>query len=153
MGNGRGVSRTKRAKNRKEASRFAKKSNNIGGRGGKRPGVGRKKKAVVEKAKNGNPGGRSLSVLDIPEIEGAEMSEPHDFLSTTQKDGTEFQAKEIYTETWEWLKEVGVSQKVPTPLIERYTMCAARWIQCEELTSKFHKSNQTDVYGYNLWDM
>ena len=129
------------------------KSNNIGGRGGKRPGVGRKKKAVVEKAKNGNPGGRSLSVLDIPEIEGAEMPKPHDFLSTTQKDGTEFQAKEIYTETWEWLKEVGVSQKVPAPLIERYAMCAARWIQCEELTSKFHKSNQTDVYGYNLWDM
>ena len=75
------------------------KSNNIGGRGGKRPGVGRKKKAVVEKAKNGNPGGRSLSVLDIPEIEGAEMPKPHDFLSTTQKDGTEFQAKEIHTET------------------------------------------------------
>ena len=61
------------------------KSNNIGGRGGKRPGVRRKKKAVVEKAKNGNPGGKSLSVLDIPEIEGAEMPEPHDFLSTTQK--------------------------------------------------------------------
>ena len=27
------------------------KSNNIGGRGGKRPGAGRKKKTVVEKAK------------------------------------------------------------------------------------------------------
>ena len=64
------------------------KSNNIGGRGGKRPGVRRKKKSVVEKAKNGNPGGRSLTVLDIPEIERAEMPEPHDFLSTTQKDGT-----------------------------------------------------------------
>lgn len=126
------------------------KSNNIGGRGGKRPGAGRKKKSVVEKAKNGNPGGRSLTVLDVPEIERAEMPELHDFLSTTQKDGTEFQAKEIYTETWEWLKEVGVSQKVPAPLIERYTMYAARWIQCEELTSKFHKSDQTDVYGYNL---
>ena len=29
------------------------KSNNIGGRGGARPGAGRKKKAVVEKATNG----------------------------------------------------------------------------------------------------
>ena len=75
------------------------KSNNIDGRGGKRPGAGRKKKSVVEKAKNGNPGGRSLTVLDVPEIERAEMPKPHDFLSTTQKDGTEFQAKEIYTET------------------------------------------------------
>ena len=89
-------------------------------------------------------------VLDVPEIERAEMPKPHDFLSTTQKDGTEFQAKEIYTETWEWLKEVGVRQKVPAPLIEKYAMYAARWIQCEEPTSKFHKSDQTDVYGYNL---
>ncbi|WP_277062744.1 hypothetical protein [Solobacterium moorei] len=81
MGNGRGVSRTKRAKS------------NIGGRGGKRPGVRQKKKAVVEKAKNGNPGGKSLSVLDIPEIEGAEMPEPHDFLSTTQKMEQSFKPK------------------------------------------------------------
>ena len=36
------------------------KSNNIGGRGGKRIGAGRKKKSVVEKALNGNPGGRTL---------------------------------------------------------------------------------------------
>ena len=27
-------------------------------------------------------------MLDTPEIEGAEMPKPHDFLSTTQKDGT-----------------------------------------------------------------
>ena len=39
------------------------KSNNIGGRGGARPGAGRKKSAVKEKANNGNPGGRRLEVL------------------------------------------------------------------------------------------
>ena len=43
------------------------KSNNTGGRGGARPGAGRKKSAVREKAENGNPGGRRLEVLDIPE--------------------------------------------------------------------------------------
>lgn len=52
------------------------KSNNIGGRGGARPGAGRKKTAVSEKAKNGNPGGRKLEVLDIPEVEGVEMPNP-----------------------------------------------------------------------------
>ena len=46
------------------------KSNNIGGQGGARPGAGRKKSAVKEKAENGNPGGRPLEVLDIPEVEG-----------------------------------------------------------------------------------
>ena len=45
------------------------KSNNTGGRGGARPGAGRKKSAVKDKVENGNPGGRKLEVLDIPEVE------------------------------------------------------------------------------------
>lgn len=61
------------------------KSNNIGGRGGARPGAGRKKSAVKEKANNGNPGGRRLEVLDIPDVEGVEMPKPHDFLSAEQE--------------------------------------------------------------------
>ena len=80
------------------------KSNNIGGRGGARIGAGRKKSAIKEKAQNGNPGGRTLETLDIPEIEGAEMPKPHEFLSEKQRDGNELQAKEIYQETRERLK-------------------------------------------------
>jgi hypothetical protein len=112
------------------------KSNNIGGRGGKRPGAGRKKSAVTEKAAAGNPGGRPLMVLDIPEIEGAEMPKPHEFLSATQHDGSTLQAGDIYRETWEWLQKIGVAQKVSPQLLERYAMCSARWIQCEEMTTK-----------------
>ena len=63
------------------------KSNNIGGRGGARPGAGRKKTAVKDKAAAGNPGGRRLEMLDIPEVEGVEMPKPHDFLSAEQRDG------------------------------------------------------------------
>ena len=85
------------------------KSNNIGGQGGARPGAGRKKSAVKNKAENGNPGGRKLEVLDIPEVEGVEMPKPHDFLSAEQRDGSELQAKEIYEETWKWLKQIGLS--------------------------------------------
>ena len=58
------------------------KSNNIGGRGGKRPGAGRKKKALTEKVESGNPGGRTLNVLDIPDVSGVDMPKPHDFLSS-----------------------------------------------------------------------
>ena len=36
-------------------------------------GAGRKKTAVKDKAAAGNPGGRPLEVLDIPEMEGVEM--------------------------------------------------------------------------------
>ncbi len=88
------------------------KSNNTGGRGGARPGAGRKKSAVREKAENGNPGGRRLEVLDIPEVEGVDMPKPHEFLSAEQRDGSTLQAEEIYTETWEWLKKVGCAAKV-----------------------------------------
>ena len=112
------------------------KSNNIGGRGGARPGAGRKKSAVKEKANNGNPGGRRLEILDIPDVEGVEMPKPHDFLSAEQRDGSELQASEIYEETWQWLKKIGCASKVSPQLLERYAMCSARWIQCEEMTNK-----------------
>ena len=112
------------------------KSNNTGGRGGARPGAGRKKSAVREKAENGNPGGRRLEVLDIPEVEGVDMPKPHEFLSAEQRDGSTLQAEEIYTETWEWLKKLGCAAKVSPQLLERYAMCSARWIQCEEMTNR-----------------
>ena len=113
------------------------KSNNTGGRGGARPGAGRKKSAVKEKAENGNPGGRRLEVLDIPEVEGVDMPKPHEFLSAEQRDGSTLQAEEIYTETWEWLKKVGCAAKVSPQLLERYAMCSARWIQCEECITEY----------------
>ena len=112
------------------------KSNNIGGRGGARPGAGRKKSAVKDKAAAGNPGGRPLEVLDIPEMEGVEMPKPHDFLSAAQRDGSPLQATAIYENTWKWLKQIGCASKVSPQLLERYAMCSARWIQCEETTSK-----------------
>ncbi len=112
------------------------KSNNIGGRGGARPGAGRKRTAVKDKAAAGNPGGRKLEMLDIPELEGMDMPEPHEFLSAEQRDGSPLQAKEIYGNTWEWLKRIGCAAKVSPQLLERYAMCSARWIQCEETTSK-----------------
>ena len=112
------------------------KSNNTGGQGGKRPGAGRKKKAVTEKAANGNPGGRRLTVLDIPDVEGAAMPKPKDILSAKQRDGTELRAKEIYEETWQWLNKIGCAAYVSPQTIERYAMCVARWIQCEEMTNE-----------------
>ena len=110
------------------------KSNNVGGRGGARAGAGRKKKAVIDKIteKSNQP----IEVLDIPEVEGVEMPKPKDILSATQRDGKSFMAKEIYEETWEWLKKIGCHTVVSPQVIERYAMCAARWIQCEQMTNE-----------------
>ena len=111
------------------------KSNNIGGHGGARSGAGRKKTAVKDKIESGKTS-RTPTVLDIPEVEGVEMPKVHDFLTSEQRDGSTLQAKEIYEETWEWLKKVGCAAKVSPQLLERYAMCSARWIQCEEMTNK-----------------
>lgn len=110
------------------------KSNNVGGRGGARAGAGRKKKAVIDKIteKSNQP----IEVLDIPEVDGVEMPKPKDILSATQRDGKSFMAKEIYEETWEWLKKIGCHTVVSPQVIERYAMCAARWIQCEQMTNE-----------------
>ena len=122
--------------NRNEVLNIPTKSNNIGGRGGARPGAGRKRSSVREKAESGNPGGRRLEVLNIPEVEGVEMPKPHEFLSAEQRDGSTLQAEEIYRETWEWLRKVGCAAKVSPQLLERYAVCSARWIQCEEMTNR-----------------
>lgn len=112
------------------------KSNNTGGRGGARVGAGRKKSALSVKTNSTTVVTRKIEVLDIPEIEGVDMPKPHDFLTAEQRDGSELQAGEIYRETWEWLKKIGCSSKVTPQLLERYAMASARWIQCEEMTSK-----------------
>ena len=50
--------------------------------------------------------------------------------------GSVLQAQEIYTETWQWLKGIGCAAKVSPQLLERYAMCSARWVQCEEMTNR-----------------
>lgn len=112
------------------------KSNNTGGRGGARPGAGRKKKSVPEKIKKAEAEIKELKVIDIQAISNVEMPKPRDFLSTKQKNNEKLQAIEIYEETWNWLKAVGCTALISPQLLERYAMCAARWIQCEEMTSK-----------------
>ena len=112
------------------------KSNNTGGRGGARSGAGWERSTVKDKAESGNSCGRKFKVLDIPEIEGVTMPKPHDFLSAEQRGGSVLQAQEIYTETWQWLKGIGCAAKVSPQLLERYAICSARWVQCEEMTNR-----------------
>ena len=107
-------------------------------RGGTRPGSGRKPKPLAEKLLDGNTGHRKMKVMefgDIPELEAVDMPEPHEMLSAEQRDGSVLQAKAIYEKTWKWLEARGCAQLISPQLLERYSMSAARWIQCEEITS------------------
>ena len=107
-------------------------------RGGARAGAGRKPKALREKLDAGNPGNRPLRRLDIPEnIEGVDMPKPSDYLSAMQRDGKPLGADEIYTKMCRWLGKLGCDKLVNPLLVEQYSMCAARWMQCEEAVTKY----------------
>ena len=56
------------------------------GKRGPKPGSGgRPRKAISEKLVEGNPGKRPLMILkNIPELEGAEMPPPREYLSDTR---------------------------------------------------------------------
>lgn len=109
-------------------------------RGGPRVGSGRKSKALTEKIESGNPGGRKLKVMelpDTPELKGEDVPEPKDYLSAKQKNGSDLGADEVFKETWLWLKERGCEKLVSTQLIEQYAMSVARWLQCEQAISEY----------------
>ena len=72
---------------------------------GARPGAGRKKTALKDKVAAGNPGGRGLAVLDIPEMEGVEMPKPHEFLSSEQRDGNPPAGEGNLHRNMEWLQK------------------------------------------------
>lgn len=109
-------------------------------RGGARAGSGRKAKGLAEKLESGNPGGRKLTVMELPEAEnltGADMPEVKDYMTERQKDGEDFAAAEIFEETWNWLKERGCEKLVGVQLVRSYAMFVSRWIQCERGISRY----------------
>ena len=111
------------------------------GQRGPKPGAGgRPKKSISDKITAGNPGKRTLTVIDFKDsaadLEGRPMPKPSEFLSTKQADGSTLCAADIYENTWQWLSERGCATIVSPQLIERYAMSSARWIQCESVTSK-----------------
>ncbi len=110
-------------------------------RGGARPGAGRKPKALSEKIESGNPGGRPLTIVtpefDAADLVGVDMPPVKDYMKAKQKDGTTLLAEDIYTETWEWLKQYGCEKLVMPQLLEQFAMASARLIHCEEAISEF----------------
>ena len=112
-------------------------------------GAGRKSKALAEKIENGNPGGRKLTVLEVPdlpdipdlpvppEMEGVNMPPPSEFLSAVQRDGSVLGADVIYIKVCRWLSSLGCEKLVTPQMVEQYAMSVARWQQCEEAVSRY----------------
>lgn len=68
---------------------------------------------------------------------GEDMPNPSEYLSSKQRDGSTLGAKEIYKETWHWLKDRGCEKLVNHRLIEGYAQAFSRFIQCEEAISHY----------------
>ena len=102
------------------------------GRGGARPGAGRKPKALTEKIAEGRP---AEVMMEPTELEGVDVPPVKDFLKSPQKSGRELVAEEVFNETYAWLKARGCEKLVTVQMVEQYAMSVSRWIQCEEIVS------------------
>lgn len=112
----------------------------MGNRGPQPRTGGRPRKPMADKILEGNHGKEPLKVIqlpDTPNLDGAEMPSPHEFLSSEQKSGQDLVASEIYKATWNWLQKHHCEHLVTQQNLEQYAMAAARWIQCEEAISQF----------------
>jgi hypothetical protein len=65
------------------------------------------------------------------------MPEPSEYLKDKQKQGIEFQAEDVYRETWLWLKERGCEKLISKQTLEQYAVAVSRWIQCERAVSEY----------------
>ena len=103
-------------------------------RGGARPGAGRPRKALAEKIAEG----KTAEVMMQPaDIESAETPPVREFMQELQRDGTKLLADEVYTETYQWLKERSCEKIVSRQLVEQYAMSISRWIHCEQIVTKY----------------
>lgn len=111
------------------------------GRGGVRPGAGRKKKAISEKILEGNLGHEKMSKLKTlavtTDIIGADMPPVSEYLKKMTKNTAENIAPQVFEQTWRWLHAKGCADIVKKELIEQYALYIARWVQCEEGISTY----------------
>lgn len=102
-------------------------------RGGARPGAGRPRKALTEKISEGK---KAEVMMQPAELFAADVPPVKEFMTAMQRDGTTLCAKDVFTETYNWLKDRNCEKLVSRQLIEQYAMSISRWIHCEEVVSR-----------------
>lgn len=104
-------------------------------RGGTRARSGAKKKAAVDKVKDGKVAS-VIQFANAERLEAGAIPPMKEFLKEDQKE-IPLEAEEVFNETWQWLKDRGCSSIVSVQMVEQYAMSVARWIQCERFISKY----------------
>ncbi len=109
------------------------------GRGGARPGAGRKKKSLADNQIDGTMRRDRVTKLKASDMDlrGEEMPPVSEYLKRNTKNTTDKLAAPIFENTWLWLKERGCEKFIVKELIEQYALYLARAIQCEEGVDTF----------------
>lgn len=100
------------------------------GRGGARPGAGRKKKILTAGgspaflAQRQSGGAASAAAVTVPV-----------YFKDAQAVGVRLEAARVQKELYNYLAGLNVAQAVPPELINHFALTAARWIQCERMIS------------------
>ena len=75
--------------------------------------------------------------MSVPaELKGVDMPPVSEYLTEQQRDGSELCAKEVYEDTYAWLKQMKCDALVSKQLVEQYAMTVGRWIHCEQTISR-----------------
>ena len=109
-------------------------------RGGARPGSGKKRKSDDAAWLDGDSNKKVVKLPtfeNVPDMDGTEMPPVKEYMTRLQADGNKLQAEEIYNETLLWLRARGCEKDINPQLLERYAMDTARWIDCENMVSKY----------------
>jgi len=112
-------------------------------RGGSRSAAGRKPKPLADKILEDDLyGAKIMKIPDgnigdlyVADLEGSDLPDPAEYLKENQKIGT-FYAREIFEDTWEWLRERKCERLINKRFLESYCVALARHIQCERLISQ-----------------
>jgi len=92
--------------------------------GGYRANAGRKKKPAAEKILTGNPGKRTIEVIDFSGADELPADPPEELSEAELK---------IYKFVYEWLKKIGCTRGIlPFHLVE-YAKNKAWWNHCEKM--------------------
>lgn len=107
-------------------------------RGGPRVGAGKKRKVLAESILEGKAEPGASNEQDSPTVLEAEDMPPiSEYLTAQQKNGGDLAAKDVFRDTWRYLKKVRCEKLVNKQLLEQYSMSVARWIQCEKAISEY----------------
>ena len=129
--------------------------------GGARRNAGKKRRPLEEKILEGSKK-RPLEVISFAKEDNLiliESSIPHEFIDDKQLnqisgETVKTYARQIYDETYNWLKTRRVAQLVPKLLLERYASESANWIYCLSLTRKhghFRQNQKRETLEVSPW--